>query len=89
MVLWACFTCGCHVQVLEAMADGGVRAGLPRHQALQLAAQTMKGAACMVLEGDENKPNTASAFGHPGVLKDQVRHLGSVSKCRHTYVSAC
>lgn len=62
------------LQVLEAMADGGVQAGLPRHQALQLAAQSMKGAACMVLEGGhESKPNTASALGHPGVLKDQVR----------------
>jgi hypothetical protein len=66
----------CVAQVLEAMADGGVRAGLPRHQALQLAAQTMKGAACMVLEGgDQSQPNTAAALGHPGVLKDQVHLL--------------
>lgn len=55
------------------MADAGVQAGLPRHHALQLAAQTMKGAACMVLEGgDQSKPDTAAALGHPGVLKDQV-----------------
>lgn len=66
------------------MADGGVRAGLPRHQALQLAAQTMKGAACMVLEGgDESKPNTASALGHPGVLKDQVAISCLLLECSH------
>ena len=47
---------------LEAMADGGVLAGLPWEQAKVFAAQTMLGAAALVLESGE----------HPGALKDAV-----------------
>lgn len=52
--------------MIEAMADGGVAAGLPRETALALAAQTVKGAAEMVLHGD------GDTLTHPGVLKDRV-----------------
>ncbi|KDE07877.1 pyrroline-5-carboxylate reductase [Microbotryum lychnidis-dioicae p1A1 Lamole] len=52
--------------VLEAIADGGVMMGLPRSEALELAAQTMQGAARMVLQTGM----------HPAALKDSVTTPG-------------
>ena len=46
----------------NALSDGGVAAGLPRSAATLLAAQTLYGAARMVLESGK----------HPDVLRDQV-----------------
>ena len=47
---------------LEALADAGVRAGLPRDTSIRFAAQTMLGSAKLALETGK----------HPGALKDMV-----------------
>ena len=48
--------------VIEAMAEGGVKLGLPRAVATELAAQTCLGAGHMVVEKG----------AHPALLKDEV-----------------
>jgi pyrroline-5-carboxylate reductase len=48
--------------MIEALADAGVREGLPAHLALELAAQTLRGAATLALQPG----------AHPALLRQQV-----------------
>jgi pyrroline-5-carboxylate reductase len=54
---------------IEALADGGVLAGLPRDKALRYAVQTVFGSAAMVQESGK----------HPGELKDMVTSPGGTT----------
>jgi len=55
--------------MMDALADAGVKVGLPRQISIMLAAQTLLGAAKMVLETGE----------HPAVLRDKVTSPGGTT----------
>ena len=54
---------------MEALADAGVKGGMPRKQAYRFAAQTLLGSARLLLETGK----------HPGELKDMVCSPGGTT----------
>ncbi|XP_046533781.1 pyrroline-5-carboxylate reductase 1, mitochondrial isoform X2 [Equus quagga] len=66
------YATGTHAQAftaLDALADGGVKMGLPRRLAVRLGAQALMGAAKMLLDSEQ----------HPGQLKDNVCSPGGAT----------
>ena len=55
--------------LVEALADGGVKAGIPRHLALALAVETLSGTAALLEETGE----------HPAQIKDRVASPGGTT----------
>jgi pyrroline-5-carboxylate reductase len=55
--------------IIEALADAGVKVGLARRSAMQLAAQTVLGSAKLLIESGQ----------HPGLLKDGVTSPGGTA----------
>lgn len=55
--------------IIEALADGGVKMGIPKATAIQFAAQTLYGSAKTLLETGK----------HPAQLKDEVCSPGGTS----------
>ena len=74
--------------IIEALADGGVKMGLPRDTAINLAAQTVLGAAKMVLETGMHPAALKDMVASPGGTTITAIHQLELSKIRAALISA-
>jgi pyrroline-5-carboxylate reductase len=74
--------------IIDALSDAGVKAGLPRPLALELAAQTVYGSAKMVLETKEHPAKLRDMVTSPGGTTIEGLHALEKGKLRATLMNA-
>ncbi|TXT66508.1 MAG: Pyrroline-5-carboxylate reductase [Promethearchaeota archaeon] len=74
--------------IIESLADGGVKMGLPRDVALKLAAQTVLGAAKMVLDTKSHPAELRDKVATPGGTTITALHLLESQKLRASLITA-
>lgn len=74
--------------IIDALAEAGVKAGLPKALALELAAQTVYGAAKMVLETREQPGKLRDKVTSPGGTTIEGLHALEKGKLRATLMKA-
>lgn len=74
--------------IIESLADGGVKMGLPRDVALKLAAQTALGAAKMILETKSHPAELRDKVATPGGTTVTALHLLESQKLRASLITA-
>jgi pyrroline-5-carboxylate reductase len=74
--------------IIESLADGGVKMGIPRDIALKLAAQTVLGAAKMVLETNSHPAELKDKVATPGGTTITALHILESQKLRASLIEA-
>jgi len=74
--------------IIEALADGGVKMGLPRDVSLELAAQTVLGAAKMILKTKAHPAELRDKVATPGGTTITALHLLETQKLRASLITA-
>ena len=74
--------------VIEALADGGVKMGLPREQAIEVAAKTVSGAGGLVLRENLHPALIKDAIASPGGTTIAGLHVLEQNSLRGTLISA-
>jgi len=74
--------------IIESLTDGGVKMGIPRDVALKLAAQTVLGAAKMVLETNSHPAELKDKVATPGGTTITALHLLESQKIRASLIAA-